>query len=248
MQAVRSERSLESILSRLSPEAYYQSPGGRRFLIAAALLAGIQPGTRVVDIECGIGSAAIDLAEAFGCSVVAFDNYPPYTAFGRQSANARGVGKLVTFRAMDGAEAVAAFEDASFDLVLGLGGALSDTLPGGLTGGLATAARWCAPGGHLICGDLVAPGSPSDLMRFVFGESLIGEEAFFAALDEAGFDLVFAARATSADWDAMRETMSRLRERDLDLGPPDERQRQRLTEAARNHPELAYLNVLARRR
>jgi hypothetical protein len=85
-------------------------------------------------------------------------------------------------------------------------------------------------------------------MRFVFGETLLGEEDFFAAVAEAGFDLVFAARATSADWDAMREMMRRLRERALDLGPPDERQRQKLTEAARNHPELAYLNVLARRR
>jgi hypothetical protein len=46
----------------------------------------------------------------------------------------------------------------------------------------------------------------------------------------------------------MRATMNRLRDRSLDLGPPDERQRQRLTEAARNHPEVAYLNVLARKR
>ncbi len=241
-------RSFEAILARLSPEAYYQSPGGRRFLIAAALLADLQPGMRVVDVECGIGSASIDLAEAFGCHVTAFDNYAPYTAFGRQNAIARGVGKLVTFRAMDGATAASAFNDDSFDVVLGLGGALGDTLPGGLKGGLAAAARWCVPGGYLICGDLVAPGTPSDLMRFVFGDTLVGEEEYFGALAEAGFDLVFAARATSADWDTMRETMRRLRERALDLGPPDERQRQKLTEAARNHPELAYLNVLARRR
>jgi hypothetical protein len=46
----------------------------------------------------------------------------------------------------------------------------------------------------------------------------------------------------------MKATIARLRERSLDLGPPDERRRQHLTEAARNHPELAYLNVLARKR
>ena len=241
-------RSLAGIIAGLSPEAYYQSPGGRRFLIAAALLAGIPHGARVLDVECGIGTAAVDLAEAFGCRVIAFDNYPPYLAFGRQHAIARGVGKLVTFRSLDGAAALTALEGETFDLVLGLGGALSDTLPGGLAGGLAAAARWCAPGGHLICGDLVAPGSPSDLMRFIFGDGLTGEGDFFAAIDRAGFELVFAARATSADWDAMRQTMDRLRERSLDLGPPDERQRQRLTQAARNHPELAYLSVLARRR
>lgn len=243
-----SDRSLEAIIGRLSPEAYYQSPGGRRFLIAAALLADLPRDARVLDVETGIGPAAVDIAEAFGCRVVAFDNYAPYLAFGRQNAVARGVGKQVTFKPLDGAAARTAFESGTFDAVLGLGGAMSDTLPGGLAGGFAAAADWCRPGGHLICGDLVTPGTPSELMRFVFGDSLHGEGDFLATLDEAGFDLVFSARATSADWDEMAVTMTRLRERSLDLGPPDERHRQGLTEAARNHPEVAYLNILARRR
>jgi SAM-dependent methyltransferase len=243
-----SERSLEGTIARLAPEAYYQSPGGRRFLIAAALIAALPQGARVLDVECGIGPAAVDLAEAFGCRVTAFDNYAPYLAFGRQNAVARGVGKLVTFKPLDGAAAATAFEAGTFDLVLGLGGAMSDTLPGGLAGGFGAAAGWCRHGGHLVCGDLVAPGTPSELMRFVFGDSLTSEADFLATLDRAGFDLVFAARATGPDWDEMRATMNRLRDRSLDLGPPDERQRQRLTEAARNHPEVAYLNVLARKR
>src|SRR3954463_4179090 len=93
-----SDRSLEGIMERLSPEAYYQSPGGRRFLIAAAMIADVGAGARVLDVECGIGPAAVDVAEAFGCKVVAFDNYAPYLAFGRQNAVARGVGKQVSFR------------------------------------------------------------------------------------------------------------------------------------------------------
>jgi SAM-dependent methyltransferase len=245
---VASGRSLEGIVGRLSPEAYYQSPGGRRFLIAAALIADVPAGARVLDVECGIGPAAVDIAEAFGCKVVAFDNYAPYLAFGRQNAVARGVGKQVTFRPLDGVAAMSSFEPGSFDFVLGLGGAMSDTLPGGLRGGFEAAAGWLKPGGYLICGDLVAPGTPSDLMRFVFGDNLHAESRFLSTLTETGFDLVFAARATGADWDEMRATMDRLRDRSLDLGPPDERQRQRLTEAARNHPEVAYLNVLARKR
>lgn len=243
-----SSRSLEGIMGRLSPEAYYQSPGGRRFLIAAALIADVPAGARVLDVETGIGPAAVDIAEAFECRVVAFDNYAPYLAFGRQNAVARGVAKQVSFRPLDGAEARTAFEPSTFDLILGLGGAMSDTLPGGLAGGFAAAAEWCKTGGHLICGDLVTPGVPSDLMRFVFGDSLHGEGEFLSTLNDAGFDLVFSARATGADWDEMAATMNRLRDRSLDLGPPDERQRQRLTEAARNHPEVAYLNILARRR
>jgi len=243
-----SDRSLEGIMQRLSPEAYYQSPGGRRFLIAAALIANVPSGSHVLDVETGIGPAAVDIAEAFNCRVVAFDNYAPYLAFGRQNSVARGLAKQVTFKPLDGAAARTAFEPGTFDLILGLGGAMSDTIPGGLVGGFTAAASWCRSGGHLICGDLVTPSVPSDLMRFVFGDSLHGEGEFLTALDTAGFDLVFSARATGADWDEMSATMTRLRDRSLDLGPPDERQRQRLTEAARNHPEVAYLNILARRR
>jgi hypothetical protein len=46
----------------------------------------------------------------------------------------------------------------------------------------------------------------------------------------------------------MLGTKERLRARSLDLGPEDERQRQQLTEAARTHPEVAFLNVLARKK
>jgi len=84
-------------------------------------------------------------------------------------------------------------------------------------------------------------------MRHVFGESLISEQRYFAELENAGFDVILAFRSSSNDWDQMAETMQKLRERKLDLGTEDERQRQKLTTAARNHPELAYLNVAARK-
>lgn len=239
--------SLEERLAALSPQAYYQSPGGRKFLVAAASLAGMPRDARVLDVQCGIGSASIDLAEAFGAAVTAFDDYAPYLAFGRQQASSRGVGKQVVFKPLTGVNAPAAFEPDSFDVVLGLGGGLSDTIPGGLAGGLGAAANWLTPGGFVVLGDLVAPGQPSDLMRIVFGETLLGEEAYFAALAEAGFTPIFAARSTSADWDEVEATMHRLQDKSLDLGPADERHRQQLTRAARNHPEIAYLNVVARK-
>lgn len=240
--------SLDSILAGLSPDAYYQSPGGRRFLIAGAMLAGVRRGSRVLDVACGIGPAAVDMAEAFGCKVTGFDNFAPYLAFGRQLANSRGVGKQVSFKELDGDEPLSAFEPETFDVVLGLGGGLTDSLPGGLTAGFRAAAEWLVPGGILIAGDLVSPVPPSELMRIVFGESLRSESAFLTALTSSGFDVVFASRATRADWDEMKATMNKLRERSLDLGPPDEQQRLRLTEAAQDHPEIAYLNVVARKR
>ncbi|MEZ4498513.1 MAG: methyltransferase domain-containing protein [Thermomicrobiales bacterium] len=239
--------SLESMMSSLSPESWYQSPGGRRTLLALSMAAGIPKGARVLDVQCGIGSASIDLAELCEARVTAFDDYPPYLAFGRQQAAARGVDKRTTFQAVAASEAQSVIPADSFDVVLGLGGGLSDTLPGGLAGGLAAASNWLVSHGILILGDLVTPGPTSDLMRHVFGESLIAEQDYLAQLGTAGFEIILAFRSSSYDWDQMAATMSKLRERKLDLGTEDERQRQQLTTAARNHPELAYLNVACRK-
>lgn len=239
--------ALDAIIAKLAPDAYYQSPGGRRFLIAASLLAGIPRGAKVLDVACGIGPASVDMAEAFACRVTAFDNFPPYLAFGRQLANSRGVGKLVTFRELEGDQPLAAFEPANFDVVLGLGGGF-DSLPGGEIAGLSTVAGWLKAGGVVICGELISPQTPSPLMRLVFGESLRSEQAFLDALHESGFDVIFSARASRDDWESLRATMTTLRARSLDLGPGDEQDRLRLTEAAQDHPEIAYLNVVARKR
>lgn len=243
-----SGQSLEQILAQLSADDYYQSPGGRRTLIAFALIAGVPRGARVLDVQCGIGSSAVDMAEAFGATVYGFDDYPAYLAFGRQLASTRGMAKQIDFQAVSGSRAVESYPEESFDVVLGLGGGLSDTIPGGFEGGLAAAHRWLKPHGVIIAGDLIAPGEPSDLMKIVFGEKLHAEEDYLAAIDEAGFELIYGSRSTTRDWDRMLETMNRLRARSLDLGPEDERLRQQLTEAARTHPEVAFLNMVARKR
>lgn len=241
-------RSLEQLLEQLSPDDYYQSPGGRRTLIAFALIAGLQHGAKVLDVQCGIGSSAVDMAEAFDAKVYGFDDYPAYLAFGRQLAANRGVGKQIDFQAIPGARALESYPENNFDVVLGLGGGLSDTIPGGFEGGLSAAHRWLKDQGIIITGDLIAPGQPSDLMKIVFGEKLHAEDAYLNAIDAAGFHVIFAGRSTTRDWDNMLGTMERLRARSLDLGPEDERQRRQLTEAARTHPEVAFLNVVARKK
>ncbi|MCO5223336.1 MAG: hypothetical protein M9947_17435 [Thermomicrobiales bacterium] len=193
--------------------------------------------------------SAVDMAEAFGATVyVDSTTIRPISPFGRQLASARGVGKRVDLQAVSGTKAVESYPEGDFDVVLGLGGGLSDTIPGGFQGGLAAAHQWLKSRGIIITGDLVAPGRASDLMKMVFGEKLHAEEDYLAAIDAAGFDLIYAGRSTIADWDRVSSTMERLRSRSLDLGPEDERLRQRLTEAARTHPEVAYLNVVARKR
>jgi SAM-dependent methyltransferase len=239
--------SVDSVVASLSPDLYYQSPGGRTFLVAASMLGGIARGATVLDVSCGIGQASVDLAEAFACKVTAFDNFPPYLAFGRQLAVARGVSKLVSFMELDGDGVRDAFEASSFDVVLGMGGGLGDVLSGGFDAGLAAAANWLRPGGLLIAGDLISPAIVSPVMEIVFEGSLTAEADYFDALTRNGFEIVFAARATSADWDVMRATISHLRERNLVVGTEDEQRRLRLTEAARDHSEIGFVNVLARK-
>ncbi len=85
-------------------------------------------------------------------------------------------------------------------------------------------------------------------MEIVFEGSLVDERAYLAGVSEAGFDPIFVSRATSADWEVMKATIGSLRERNLVVGTDDEQLRLRLTEAAQDHPEIAYLNVLARKR
>ena len=240
--------SVDAIGGTLAPEAYYQSPGGRTFLIGASMLGGIARGASVLDVSCGIGQAAVDLAEAFGCKVTAFDNFPPYLAFGRQLAVNRKVSKLVSFMELDGEGIRTAFEPASFDVVLGMGGGLGDVLSGGIAAGLEAAHRWLKPGGLLICGDLITPATVSPLMEIVFGGSLVDERAYLAEVREAGLEPIFVSRSTSADWEVMKDTIASLRSRNLVVGTDDEQRRLRLTEAAQDHPEIAFLNVLARKR
>lgn len=241
-------RSLDQIVASLSPETYYQAPGGRRTLLSLVMISGLPSRSRVIDVQCGIGSASVDLAEAFDATVIAFDDYAPYLAFGKQQASSRNVGKRVDFRAIDGESAADSIDPGSAQIVLGLGGGLSDTLPGRLEGGLNAAWSWLVSGGVVILGDLVTPGEPSQLMQIVFGSSLMSEASYLEAVADVGFELILANRSSAADWAQMGETMQRLRDRKLDLGPEDERQRQRLTEAARTHPEIAYLNLVARKR
>ena len=134
--------SVDAVAGTLAPAAYYQSPGGRTFLIAASMLGGVARGANVLDVSCGIGQAAVDLAESFACKVTAFDNFPPYLAFGRQLAVSRNVSKLVSFMELDGDGIANSFDAGSFDVVLGMGGGLGDVFSTGLDAGLAAAARW----------------------------------------------------------------------------------------------------------
>jgi SAM-dependent methyltransferase len=240
--------SLDGIGSELAPEPHYLSPSGRAVLIASALIAGVPIGGRVLDLACGMGAAASDLAEAFGCRVAGFDHHAPYIAQAQQTAKRRGVGGRVSLRVFDGTEALAVYPIGAYDVVVAFGGVLNDLLPGGRDGGLEAAARWLSPGGVLISSDVVAVAPPSELIRVVLGHDLPTESTYVNALAAAGFDLVYAARANRADLEEYFATVARLRQRPHPHPRIADSGRLALLEAAYLHPEVGYLNMIARKR
>jgi SAM-dependent methyltransferase len=240
--------SLDGITAELGPEEHYLSPSGRAFLIAAALMGGVPIGARVLDLACGLGSAAIDLAEAFGCRVAGFDVHGPYIAQAQQTAKRRGVGGRVSLRVFDGSEALATYPFGSYDVVVALGGVLDDLLPGGRDGGFEAAARWLSPGGVLICSGPVAVASPSELIRLVLGDDLPTEATYWNTLAATGFDLIYASRATRTDLEEFFAIAARLRARSHPHPRIEHEERQLLLEAAYLHQEVAYYNMIARKR
>ncbi|HEY7032101.1 MAG TPA: class I SAM-dependent methyltransferase [Thermomicrobiales bacterium] len=240
--------ALDGLVATLSPDPYYLSPGGRQFLFAASLVSGLPRGARVLDIGCGFGPASVDLAEAFLCRVTGFDSFAPYLATARATAIERGIERLVTFRQLAEREPLSEFRHGSYDVVLGLGGSLSDTIPGGLEAGVAASAAWLSVGGILICGNLVAAATPSELIEAVYDGKLRTESAYLEVIDEFGFDLIFAARATRADWADLHRTLALLRDRGVTMPPAADEGRAAIVAAAAVHPEVAFLNVVARRR
>ena len=67
-------------------------------MLGAALINGTVRGARVLDIGSGLGSAAVDLAEAFAYLLAGFDRHGPRVAQVNQAALESGVGDRVTLR------------------------------------------------------------------------------------------------------------------------------------------------------
>lgn len=78
-----------SAASRISAEREIQLPWLRQKL-------GLQPGARLLDLTCGPGLYAVDLAKR-GCSVVGIDFSPASIAHARQLAEKEGMGSRCTF-------------------------------------------------------------------------------------------------------------------------------------------------------
>ena len=91
-------------------------PGGLALTRQLGTLAGLDAGTRVLDVASGTGTSALHLAETFGCTVVGIDYGEGNVQRANDAAREAGLTERVCFRTGDSERLPV--DDASFDAVL----------------------------------------------------------------------------------------------------------------------------------
>ena len=96
----------------------YMAPGGAGNV--AKLLKGTRPqGKRILDIGCGIGGPALEMASTFGATVVGVDLEAPLIARATEDARSRGLVDQCQFQTVS--IGPLPFDDESFDIVVSSG-------------------------------------------------------------------------------------------------------------------------------
>lgn len=165
----------------------YMAPGGAGNV--ARMLSGTEPqGKRVLDIGCGIGGPAFEMARRFKASVVGIDLEAPLIKRARQDAKHHGLEGKCSFKTVK--LGPLPFEDQSFDIVIS-SGALTQTKDKRTT--FTDCLRVLRPGGYLSCYDWTKSDAElSDDMRYWFKieeltYALETLEDYAMHLDAAGF-------------------------------------------------------------
>jgi SAM-dependent methyltransferase len=126
--------------------ARYLEPGAMEFFAGL----GIVPGERVLDVACGAGQLALPAARA-GAEVTGVDIASNLVAQAQARAQAEGLS--IRFEEADAEELP--YDDASFDLVFSLIGAMFAPQPERVAAELV---RVCRPGGRIVMGNWTPDG------------------------------------------------------------------------------------------
>jgi SAM-dependent methyltransferase len=186
----------------------YTSPAGKEFTFAAARFAGINPSSQVLDMGCGYGEGACNLAAEFRCRIVACDNNPGNIEIGRRISIERNVSHLISFEQKD--ITATEFADESFELVLAEGGVLSYI---NRSRGLQLAGKWLHPRGWFAFSDLIIIAqSVPDEIRSIYEDATYHyetEHSYRELLHTAQMDIHFMALVPPSGWDNYYAHMAR---------------------------------------
>ncbi|HEY3567286.1 MAG TPA: class I SAM-dependent methyltransferase [Thermoanaerobaculia bacterium] len=119
----------------------------------------IPPGTEMLDVGCGAGQIAIPAARA-GVRVTGLDLAPHQV----EAARARARAESLDARFDEGDAEMLPYEDASFDVVVSLIGAMFAPRPDRVAAELA---RVCRPGGRIIMANWTAEGFVGQLFKII---------------------------------------------------------------------------------
>ena len=141
----------------------YMAPGGPGNV--AKMLNGLETkGKRVLDIGCGIGGPAFEVARTFGLDVVGIDLEAPLIERAKAAAVKHGLTEQCTFRTVE--VGPLPFDDESFDIVM-TAGAITQTKDKQAI--FRECYRVLRPGGYLSCYDWTkSDGELSDDMHYWF--------------------------------------------------------------------------------
>lgn len=137
-------------------------PGGRRSTEALLQRAGFQSGQRVLDVGCGVGTTAIEIARRFGANVMAIDISPLMLDRARTNVHRARLDEHVTVR--HGDILALAFPDDTFDHVI----AEAVTMFVDRPCAARELVRVCTPGGAVLTTEFLWRQPPSQVARDTF--------------------------------------------------------------------------------
>jgi SAM-dependent methyltransferase len=137
-------------------------PGGRASTDRLLQWASIEPGQRVLDVGCGVGTTAIRVAQDQDVEVVAADIAPLMRDRADRNVAAAGLTDRVRVEAAD--ITALPYPDASFDVVL----AEAVTMFVDRTKAANELARVCKPGGRVLATEFCWRRPPTDKAREIF--------------------------------------------------------------------------------
>jgi ubiquinone/menaquinone biosynthesis C-methylase UbiE len=194
-----------------------QGPGdAESTLRALALVPGIGPGTRVLDVGCGTGLQTRVLARSSPVRLVAVDNHPPFVDELNRQARVLGIADRLEARVGDMRQLD--FPSGSFDVVWSEGAIYVM----GFEAGLREWRRLLAPGGHLAATEVawMKPDPPPDCAAFWAQEypAIRPVPDLLRAIEECGYQTVgHFALPPSSWWDdyyrPLQQNVTQFRER-----------------------------------
>jgi len=176
-----------------------QGPGDTASTLRAlALIPGIGPRTRILDIGCGTGCQTLVLARNSPARIVAVDNHPPFVDFLNREARTLAIADRLDARVADMRRLDLA--DGSFDLIWSEGAVYNV----GFETGLRDWRRLLPPGGHValteVCWRQADP--PAECAAFWDQEypAIRDASVLLKTIDDCGYETVGHFQLPASAW------------------------------------------------